>query len=76
MLTLIVQRSSSDQAASSPVSRSRTAISGAAGSIPGSVTDNASLIFNRSDAVPFGGVVSGAGSLTKTGTGRYRFALD
>lgn len=42
---------------------------GTSGSIVGNVTDNGSLVFDRSDAVTFGGVVSGAGSLTQAGTG-------
>jgi autotransporter-associated beta strand protein len=42
---------------------------GTAGSIVGDVTDNGALAFNRSDSVTFGGVVSGAGSLTQAGTG-------
>jgi autotransporter-associated beta strand protein len=35
----------------------------------GNVTDNASLVFNRSDALTVGNVISGSGSLTKQGTG-------
>ena len=43
---------------------------GAAGSLgTGTVTDNSALIFNRSGASSFGGAISGAGSLTKTGSG-------
>ncbi len=42
---------------------------GTSGSIVGNVTDNGSLIFNRSDAVTYGGVISGTGSTTKTGAG-------
>ena len=42
---------------------------GTTGSIVGNVTDNGALIFNRSNAVTFGGVVSGAGTLTQAGTG-------
>ena len=34
---------------------------GTAGSIVGDVTDNAALVFNRSDSVTYGGVVSGTG---------------
>ncbi len=40
---------------------------GYTGSIVGDVTDNGSLVFNRSDDVIFGGIVSGSGSLVKTG---------
>ncbi len=35
----------------------------------GPVTDNGNLIWNRSDTVSFNGVISGAGSLVKTGAG-------
>ncbi|MGP9809918.1 autotransporter outer membrane beta-barrel domain-containing protein [Rhodopseudomonas sp. NSM] len=41
---------------------------GTAGSITGDVTNNATLVFNRSDAIGFGGVISGTGSVTKLGT--------
>jgi fibronectin-binding autotransporter adhesin len=40
---------------------------GTSGSIVGAVTDNGSLVFNRSDSVTFGGVISGTGSLTQNG---------
>ncbi|KKL05454.1 hypothetical protein LCGC14_2605860, partial [marine sediment metagenome] len=39
----------------------------ATGSILGDVTNNASLIFNRSDDLTFGGAISGTGSVTKLG---------
>ncbi|MFK2931121.1 autotransporter-associated beta strand repeat-containing protein [Dyella agri] len=42
---------------------------GTAGSITGGVTDNGSLVFDRSDNVSFSGVISGGGSLTQVGTG-------
>lgn len=42
---------------------------GTAGSITGNVTNNAALIFNRSDNVSFGGGISGTGAVTKTGAG-------
>lgn len=40
---------------------------GTSGSITGNVVNNASLVFNRSDAAGFGGVISGTGSVTKLG---------
>ena len=42
---------------------------GTTGSIVGNVTDNSNLVFDRSDAITFPGVVSGTGSLTKLGSG-------
>ena len=42
---------------------------GTTGSIVGDVIDNGALIFNRSDAVTFGGVISGTGNVVKLGTG-------
>ena len=42
---------------------------GTTGSIVGNVIDNGALIFNRSDAVTFGGVISGTGNVVKLGTG-------
>jgi len=42
---------------------------GTTGSITGDVTDNGSLVFDRSDDVTFNGVISGSGSLKQTGTG-------
>ncbi|WP_341992487.1 autotransporter-associated beta strand repeat-containing protein, partial [Azorhizobium sp. AG788] len=42
---------------------------GTSGSIVGNITNNASLVFNRSDTVTYGGVISGTGGLTKTGAG-------
>ena len=42
---------------------------GTTGSILGDITNNATLVFNRSDALAFGGDISGTGSLTKTGAG-------
>ncbi|MBV8275365.1 MAG: autotransporter-associated beta strand repeat-containing protein, partial [Verrucomicrobia bacterium] len=40
-----------------------------AGSIAGNVTDNGVLAFDRPDTVTFPGVITGAGSLTQSGTG-------
>jgi fibronectin-binding autotransporter adhesin len=42
---------------------------GTVGSIPGNVTDNASLVFDRSDSITFAGIISGSGSLTQNGSG-------
>jgi outer membrane autotransporter protein len=42
---------------------------GTSGSIVGDVTDNGVLAFNRSDALTFGGVISGAGDLEQRGSG-------
>jgi fibronectin-binding autotransporter adhesin len=42
---------------------------GTAGSIVGNVLDNGLLIFNRSDALTFSGVVSGSGTLIQEGSG-------
>ncbi len=37
--------------------------------VPGNVVDNGALIFNRSNALTYAGVVSGTGSLTQAGAG-------
>jgi len=42
---------------------------GTSGSIAGNITDNAALVFNRSDTVTYGGSISGSGSLTQAGPG-------
>lgn len=42
---------------------------GTSGSIAGNVLNNAALVFDRSDSVTFGGVISGSGTLTKMGAG-------
>ncbi|MGF1678762.1 MAG: autotransporter-associated beta strand repeat-containing protein, partial [Candidatus Methylacidiphilales bacterium] len=42
---------------------------GTTGSISGNITNNANLTFNRSDALTYGGVISGSGSVTQDGTG-------
>ena len=42
---------------------------GTAGSIAGSVTNNAALVFNRSDALTYSGSIGGTGSVTKSGAG-------
>src|SRR5699024_1511253 len=42
---------------------------GKKGAIVGDVTDNGTLIFDRSDDITFHGAVSGSGSLVQAGTG-------
>jgi autotransporter-associated beta strand protein len=42
---------------------------GTTGSVLGNITNNAALVFNRLDAVTFGGVISGSGTLEKLGLG-------
>ena len=42
---------------------------GTTGSIVGNVVDNGILIFDRSDVVPFAGMISGTGSLQQNGVG-------
>jgi len=42
----------------------------ATGSIIGTVTDNATLAFNRSDAFTFGNVISGSGGVNQVGSGK------
>ena len=42
---------------------------GTAGSIAGNVTNNATLAFNRSNALTFGGVISGSGAVQQLGPG-------
>ena len=40
-----------------------------AGSVLGNVVDNGALVFNRSDAYTFSGLISGSGTVTKEGAG-------
>jgi autotransporter-associated beta strand protein len=42
---------------------------GTTGSIASNVSDNATMIFNRSDAVSFGGLINGTGSVSQAGAG-------
>ncbi|WP_131728838.1 autotransporter outer membrane beta-barrel domain-containing protein [Achromobacter xylosoxidans] len=41
-----------------------------AGSVLGDIANQGALVFNRSDAVEYGGVISGTGTVTKRGNGR------
>jgi autotransporter-associated beta strand protein len=49
---------------------------GTSGSIVGNVIDNGALIFNRSNTVTFGGVISGTGSVQQNGTGTTVLVMD
>ncbi|WGT61328.1 autotransporter outer membrane beta-barrel domain-containing protein [Variovorax paradoxus] len=49
---------------------------GTTGSILGNVTNNGALVFNRSDAVTFGGAISGTGTLTKLGADTLTLTAD
>ena len=42
---------------------------GTTGSVVGNIVDNAALVFNRSNALTYGGTISGTGSVTQAGTG-------
>ena len=43
---------------------------GATGSVTGNIVDNAALVFNRSNALTYGGIISGTGSVTQAGPAR------
>ena len=43
---------------------------GTSGSVPGNVTDNTSLVFDRSDNLTYAGTVTGPGSVTQSGSGK------
>jgi len=42
---------------------------GTSGAIAGNVTNNSTLVFKRSDALSFGGIISGSGSVSQSGSG-------
>lgn len=42
----------------------------------GDVADNAALVFNRSDSITFGGVISGTGALVQMGAGTLILIAD
>jgi fibronectin-binding autotransporter adhesin len=42
---------------------------GTSGALPGDVADDGSLVFNRSDAVTYGGVIGGTGAVVQAGSG-------
>jgi autotransporter-associated beta strand protein len=47
--------------------------SGTIGAVAGAITDNGTLAFNRSDAVTYGGIISGTGSVSQLGAGTTTF---
>jgi autotransporter-associated beta strand protein len=49
---------------------------GTAGSVVGNVIDNATLAFNRSDAVVFDGLISGSGAVNQIGSGSTRLTAS
>ena len=49
---------------------------GTAGSVLGDIVDNGVLAFNRGDAVTYAGIVSGTGSLVKSGAGMLTLTAD
>ncbi|QDE37909.1 autotransporter domain-containing protein [Luteibacter pinisoli] len=48
---------------------------GTSGSVMGDITDNATLVFNRSNDTVYGGTISGTGNLVKTGSGSVSMSM-
>ncbi|CAK7039629.1 autotransporter outer membrane beta-barrel domain-containing protein [Saezia sanguinis] len=49
---------------------------GTSGMVAGDITDNGSVVFNRSDALTYAGVISGSGSMSQNGTGTLILTAD
>jgi autotransporter-associated beta strand protein len=49
---------------------------GATGGIPGNVSDNGKLTFNRTDIITFAGLISGSGNLNQIGSGNTILTAD
>ncbi|ABS17526.1 outer membrane autotransporter barrel domain protein (plasmid) [Brucella anthropi ATCC 49188] len=50
--------------------------SGSTGSVVGSISNSAQLVFKRNNVLNYGGVISGTGSVVQTGTGTLVFSGD
>ena len=49
---------------------------GTTGSVAGNIVDDAALVFNRSNALTYAGLISGTGTVTKNGAGTLRLTGD
>jgi autotransporter-associated beta strand protein len=69
--TLVMLGDDSNYAAGTTISAGtlRVGNGGTTGSVPGAVTNNASLVFNRSNTLTVSGVISGSGTVSQIGTG-------